>query len=87
MDAIRPFMGVITNHDRSLAVKLVKVQGEMRIAAKAISRELVRDDDKALDYMYETIGKTLAELRNLPIDKQERLLEGINKVVSEIKEQ
>ena len=51
----------------------------MKISLKNL-RKFIRDDDDAIDVMYQHIGKSVSLLAVLPLDKRRELIEAINKV-------
>jgi len=81
IDALFPVKNLVFMHEPSLMQKLIDVGGKGKIANKTIAKNLVRDDDEAIDLMYAEIGRSISAMAKLPIDKAKLLTEKINELV------
>lgn len=79
IDSLFPYQKVLHVKNPTILPQLVKARGEMKISLKNL-RKFIRDDDDAIDVMYQHIGKSVSLLAVLPLDKRRELIEAINKV-------
>lgn len=82
IDSLFPYQKVLHVKHPNILPQLVKARGEMKISLKNL-RKFIRDDDDAIDVMYQHIGKSVSLLAVLPLDKRRELIEAINKVCVE----
>jgi hypothetical protein len=84
IDSIMPHKAYIYHLDteKPIMPQLIKTNGEMRIMLKYFSKFL-RDDADAIDIMYENIGRSVASLSTLPLEKRRELIEKINTICIE----
>jgi hypothetical protein len=61
-------------------VQIIKASGECKILLKFLSKFL-RNDDEAIDIMYEYIGRSVSLLAKVPLDKRKEMMERINREV------
>lgn len=79
IDSAFPYKVLIHQFDPALMPQMIKTRGEMKILLKKFSKFL-RDDAEAIDSMYEHIGKSVALLATLPLEKRKALVEEINTI-------
>jgi hypothetical protein len=60
--------------------QIIKANGEGKILLKILSKFL-RNDDEAIDIMYEHIGRSVSLLAKVPLDKRKEMMEKINEAV------
>jgi len=81
VDSLFPYRKTIHDHiDPKLMVQIIKASGECKILLKFLSKYL-RNDDEAIDIMYEYIGRSVSLLSKVPLDKRKEMMERINEAV------
>jgi hypothetical protein len=81
-DSLFPYRQIIHQLDPKLMPQLIKTRGETKILLKEF-RKFLRDDSDAIDIMYENIGRSVASLSTLPLEKRRELIEKINTICIE----
>lgn len=82
-DAAWPYRNIICLHDRRLSTQMLNTHGQVKLAIRAISKELIRDDDKAIDYMFESIGAAVSSMQKLSIGEREVFTGKLNALIAE----
>ena len=80
-ESLEFYRKTIKDHfDHRINPQLIKANGENKILLK-ILRKYFRDDDEAIDIMYEHIGRSVSLLAKVPLDKRKEMMEKINEAV------
>jgi len=79
-DSMHPYRHMLHAHDPKIMPQLVKVAGEAKILLKTLSKELIRDDDKAIDIMFETIGRNIGRAYNMSPEQRELWMQKIREL-------
>ena len=80
-DSLFPYRKTIHDHiDPKLMAQIIKANGEGKILLKILSKFL-RNDDEAIDIMYEHIGRSVSLLAKVPLEKRKEMMERINEAV------
>lgn len=61
-DAMFPFKNELTAYDPKILAQMVKVRGEAKILIKMLSKELLRNDEEAIDIMFEHLGRAISQM-------------------------
>jgi hypothetical protein len=82
-DAAWPYRNIICLHDRRLSTQMLQTHGQVKLGIKAISKEFIRDDEKALDYMFESIGRAVSAMQKLSIEERAVFTKRLNALMTE----
>jgi hypothetical protein len=76
-DSMYPYKNILHGHDPKLMPQLIRTSGEAKIILKTLSKELIRDDDKAIDIMFETIGRNIGRAMKMSPTQREAFMEKV----------
>lgn len=86
VDSTFPYSSVIHAHDKRIMAQMIQTRGQAKILLKLLSKQLVKDDDKAIDYMFENLGRQLSKACKMSIEERNVWMEKINSLDLDFKE-
>jgi hypothetical protein len=78
IDALYPVKGMVHAHEPTLMPKLVDMAGRGKVITKLLAKKMIRDDQEAIDIMYEQVGKTISLMAKLSYGDARKLTEELN---------
>ena len=77
-DALMPLKKLVHSHDPAIMPQLVSAIGTGKIASKAMSKKLLRNDEAAVDVMFEHIGRSISKIASMEYDQRKEYLDKLN---------
>lgn len=77
-DALMPLSKLVYAHDPRIMPQLIKAMGSAKIASRTMGFKLLRNDEGAIDIMFEQIGRSISEMAKMDFDQRKQYLDKLN---------